>query len=70
MIKFENEQNGRFYYLKEQKDITGELVLVCIRGGRNVSLTRTVGRGSPAVIQAEIARLTKRRIRRGYTLVR
>ena len=69
MIKFENKENGRFYYLNVKKDLFDEWVLVVIRGGRYTSLVRTYGFNCLYSIQNEINRITHIRIKRGYTLV-
>lgn len=69
MIKFENKDNGRFYYLSLQKDILNDLVLTIIRGGKHSRIVRNIGYSSLETITDEIHRLTKRRLKRGYTLV-
>jgi len=69
MIKFENPENGRYYYLVKEKDILNELVLTVIRGGRNVRVVRRMGFGCESLIQKEIERISKKRIKRGYILV-
>lgn len=69
MIKFENKENGRFYYLTLQKDILNDIVLTIIRGGNHISVRRTVRFNSLESITQEIQRLIKRRLARGYTLV-
>ena len=69
MIKFENQQNGRFYYLSVEKDMTGADVLVVVRGGRSVRVSRTYGFASPQARDKRIVALMQRRIRNGYSLV-
>lgn len=69
MIKFENPSNGRFYYLKVQKDLINDLVLCVIYGGRNITRLRTIKCGTPDKLYAEIGRLHKKRIARGYLLI-
>lgn len=69
MLKFENATNGRFYYLYVDKDMLNDMVLRVIYGGRNISRTRTLLEGNRLAIQKELDRLSKRRIKRGYTLV-
>ena len=69
MIKFENETNGRFYYLEINKDLLNESVLRITYGGRHISRTRTVYFGSEDSISKEIERITKKRIKRGYQIV-
>jgi hypothetical protein len=69
MTRFENPENGRFYYMLVQKDMFDDLVLVVIRGGLGRSLTRCVATGSPQFVDHEIDRLSKRRLQRGYILV-
>jgi len=69
MIKFENQENGRFYYLRVQKDMTGDDVLVVVRGGRDISITRTYGFPNSQARDKRIKALMRRRIRNGYSLV-
>lgn len=69
MIKFENQENGRFYYLRVEKDMTGEDVLVVVRGGRSVCVTRTYGFVDSQARDKRIKALMRRRIRNGYSLV-
>lgn len=69
MIKFENKNNGRYYYLFINRDIFGEFVLTTIRGGLNVRVMRHFGFNDLEKIHREIDRIKKRRLQRGYTLV-
>lgn len=69
MIKFENKTNGRFYYLVSNTDILNDLVLTVIRGGIHSRVVRHYGFNNRIAIQKEIDRITRIRIRRGYTLV-
>lgn len=69
MIKFENQQNGRYYYLSVHKDLLNDWVLSVIRGGRHSRVVRHFGYGCRMALQKELDRLSKRRIKRGYTLV-
>lgn len=73
MLKFENTENGRFYYLSIQKDLLNDLVL-CVNfggshSGRAISYHRIIHAGSREDIQREIIRLSKKRLRRGYELI-
>ena len=69
MIKFENKENGRYYYLSINRDLLNEFVLTIARGGRNIHLVRHLGYACIGTIHKEIERLSKRRLKRGYTLV-
>jgi hypothetical protein len=69
MLKFENSSNGRFYYLTVQKDMTGADVLVVVRGGSSVRVTRTYGFDSPQARDQKFKEIVQRRIRNGYSLV-
>lgn len=69
MIKFENKENGRFYYLSVKKDLFDEWVLVIFRGGANSRVVRTFGFNCLYSIQNEINRIAKIRLKRGYTLI-
>lgn len=69
MIKFENKDNGRYYYMSEYKDILNDWVLTIIRGGITSRVIRHYGYLCRNDLQAEIARLSKRRLQRGYKLV-
>jgi hypothetical protein len=69
MIKFENQSNGRYYYLNVETDIFGDNVLSVIRGGNRASgISYPVLAGSLESISQKITEITKTRIRRGYTL--
>lgn len=69
MIKFENETNGRFYYLSIEKDLVHDCVLHVMYGGKNISRRRTAIYGDVEKVQREIERITKKRLSRGYSLV-
>lgn len=69
MIKFEHPTNGRYYYISVQKDLFNDMAIVVLRGGRNHRIIRTFGICSREAIDAEIKRLCKRRLARGYTLI-
>jgi hypothetical protein len=69
MIKLENKQNGRYYYLFIQKDLFNHDVLIVVRGGVHHHVIRTYGYPSESVIEAKIRELIKRRLTRGYTFV-
>ena len=69
MLKFENKSNGRFYYLEVERDMINDFVLTIIRGGKRVRVVRHRGFDSANHLNAEITRLTKRRLKRGYELV-
>ena len=69
MVKFENVANGRYYYMNTERDLLNDHLLVISRGSRGIH--RTVCRGFPTAEAAakEIAKLSKVRLRRGYSLV-
>lgn len=69
MIRFENKSNGRFYYLLVEKDESNNFALRIIRGGRNIRIVRSVLFDCALSLRNELDRLSKRRLRRGYSLV-
>lgn len=69
MIKFENKVNGRYFYLYIARDMFDDLVLTVIRGGANARVQYNYRHGSLPVLEGEVARISKQRIKRGYTLV-
>ena len=68
MIKFERN-DGRFYYMQVEKDLFNDLVLTVIRGGRHSSVRRSACVGHVQYIMAELVKLCKRRMQRGYCLI-
>lgn len=69
MIKFENTITKRYYYLLAEKDLFDAYILIIMRGSRHRNIRLSLCFNSPDARQNEIDRLSKRRIRRGYTLV-
>lgn len=69
MIRFENKENGRFYYMVVENDDSNRLILRIIRGGKRVRVVRSVSYDCSLDVRKEINRLSKRRIRHGYTLM-
>ena len=69
MIRFDNKSNGRFFYIQVGRDALNDMVLTVIRGGRGVSVVRHFGFNCLSLLQKEIDKLTKRRLKRGYDLV-
>lgn len=69
MIKFENKNNGRFYYLEVKKDLFDDLVIHITRGGRNSSINHLIFCPDTHSCELQINRITKTRLRRGYTLI-
>ena len=69
MIKFENKQNGRFYYLIQHRDLFSDMVLTVIRGGYQSRVIRHYGYENQELMNREIARISKIRISHGYELV-
>ncbi len=69
MIRFENRENGRFYYMVVESDITNKFVLNIIRGGKHVRVITSITLYSDSMVRAEIDKRSKRRIRNGYSLV-
>lgn len=70
MIKFENKNNGRYYYLIIEKDLFDDFILCVLRGGRNHRrIIRQFVHPDHEEINREIQRITRIRLKRGYTLV-
>ncbi len=69
MLKFENKNNGRFYYIEIKKDLFGDLVINTIRGGSNVSVQRIIFCDNAVSVRDKIRQIVKRRTARGYTLI-
>ena len=69
MIKFENKVNGRYYYLEHIKDLFNAHTLIIHRGGANYHTRINRAFDTLDKISAEINRLTKARLRRGYELI-
>lgn len=70
MLKFENKTNGRFYYVKVQRDLFGHLVINCNRGGVHHSIERILFCGNAREIREKIREIIKRRTARGYALIK
>jgi hypothetical protein len=70
MIKFKNKITGRYYYLLAQRDMFNGYVLTIVRGGCHTNVVKRMGFDSSLAIQNEIDRLSKRRLQRGYSLIR
>lgn len=70
MLKFENKTNGRFYYVKVQKDIFGQWIINCNRGGVYYSVQRILFSGDVAAVRKKLQDIIKRRTARGYTLIK
>lgn len=69
MLKFENCSNGRFYYIDARHDLFGDLILHIVRGGTGVSVINILFVGNENNMRKQIDRLSRLRLRRGYTLV-
>lgn len=69
MIKFENVANGRYYYLITDKDMLNALVLTIIRGGRHARRVHHHVYDCVSELSKAIERISKIRLRHGYTLV-
>lgn len=69
MIKFENELNGRYYYLLMEKDFFNDFVLTIIRGGKYSRVVRHYGYNCLSDIIREIKKITLIRIKRGYRVI-
>ncbi len=69
MLKFENKTNGRFFYLSVNQDLLNDLVLTITRGGNHHRVIRHFGFSNEESLKKEIERLSKRRIKRGYSLI-
>jgi hypothetical protein len=70
MLKFENAKNGRFYYVQVQKDIFGQWIINCNRGGYNHSVQRILFSGDVREVREKLKDIIKRRTARGYTLIK
>lgn len=70
MLKFENHSNGRFYYLSLSRDLLQDHILSVIRGGPNKHVSAIIATGSAEALSQKIISITKRRLSRGYTLVK
>jgi len=69
MIKFENTQNGRYYYLEITEDLLNDHTLIIHRGGNNYhTRQRRIFNNKDSVL-AEIQRISKIREQRGYRLI-
>lgn len=69
MLKFENKENGRFFYIQSHTDLIDQYVLTITRGGAAITVIRHLGFECNETRDREIRRITKRRLKRGYTLV-
>lgn len=69
MIKFENQSNGRFYYLMVNRDLLNDCVLHINFGGRDVSRFRSIPFTDRKTLQKEIDRISLKRLKRGYSLI-
>ncbi len=72
MLKFENQTNGRFYYISIVKDMLNDCVIRIVYGGhrhRRISRERHIACDSQRDLLSEIQRLSLRRLSRGYSLV-
>jgi hypothetical protein len=69
MLKFENHDNGRYYYLYVNRDLLNDLVLTTIRGGQHHRRVHHFGFNSKDAIIKEIDRITKVRLKHGYRMV-
>lgn len=69
MIKFENKENGRFYYMQIEKDLFNDIVICVIRGGANISVCRLIFCDNELGAKKEIDRLSRVRLQRGYTRI-
>lgn len=70
MLKFENKSNGRFYYIKLQRDLFGELVINHFRGGSRIAVERILFCGDFLSVRKKLRQIIKRRTARGYSLVK
>ena len=69
MIRFENRTNGRFYYMVVESESPDKFTLNIIRGGKYVRVITSIVCASLHVVNSELERLSKRRLKRGYSLV-
>jgi len=70
MLKFYNQTNGRYYYMSIERDLFDDYVLNVVRGGisKRIHYNPFVHQDVEKV-HGEIARLSRIRLQRGYTLV-
>lgn len=69
MIKFENKENGRYYYLEITEDLLNDLTLVIHRGGNNYHTRQRRIFNDKNCVLAEVQRISKVRLQRGYQLI-
>lgn len=65
MIKFENKENGRFYYIEYNNDT----IIKITRGGRKRKLTSHQVFEDSYIAIKKLEEIKKRRIRNGYQLI-
>lgn len=69
MIKLENAENGRYYYLEITEDLFNDHTLIIHRGGNNYHTRINRVFASLDNLIGEMNRLMKVRLRRGYELI-
>lgn len=69
MIKFENPNNGRFYYINIGTDMLNDMFINIVFGGRYVCRNRIISVSYRDSLFKEIIKISKRRIKRGYILI-
>jgi hypothetical protein len=69
MLKFENPENGRYYYVSITKDLFNDLVININFGGRFNHFSRHVFCENREILERRILEITARRRVRGYFLV-
>ena len=66
MIKFENPQNQRYYYITVQEDLFKTPMLSIYFGGKNHHHSKHYGYGCKQKIDEKIKKIAKKRLKRGY----
>lgn len=69
MLKFENNQTGRYYYLITSRDLFDDVMITVIRGSKNKRVMKTNGYTCKKEAYFEIHKIIKRRLQRGYTII-
>ena len=68
-IKFENNTNGRYYYISTYRDLFDAYIIHIARGGNYKRVICRRAYNSQETVEIEIKRLSRLRLQRGYTRV-
>lgn len=69
MLRFENSENGRYYYIQYYRDLLQQLTLSVIRGGKRNSLIQHIIFNDPEALAKKVNQLVKLRLKNGYKLI-